>query len=64
MILNHKKALDYILENRKDFKNLNLRKIEEVHGLLVDELSVAKGLRKKPSALPAQDTGSWTMNIR
>ena len=47
MILNHKKALDYILENRKDFKNLNLRKIEDVHGLLVDGLSVAKGLRKK-----------------
>ena len=47
MILNHKKALDYILENRKDFKNLNLRKIEDVHGLLVEGLSVAKGLRKK-----------------
>lgn len=47
MILNHKKALDYILENRKDFKNLNLRKIEDIHGLLVDGLSVAKGLRKK-----------------
>ncbi|MEK7104706.1 MAG: Fic family protein, partial [Patescibacteria group bacterium] len=47
MILNHKKALDYILENRKDFKNLTLRKIEDVHGLLVDGLSVAKGLRKK-----------------
>lgn len=47
MILNHKKALDYILENRKDFKNLNLRKIENVHSLLVDGLSVAKGLRKK-----------------
>ena len=47
MILNHKKALDHILENRKDFKNLNLRKIEDVHGLLVEGLSVAKGLRKK-----------------
>lgn len=47
MILNHKKALDYILDNRKDFKKLTLRKIEDVHGLLVDRLSVAKGLRKK-----------------
>ena len=47
MILNHKKALDYILENRKDFKNLNLRKIEDVHGFLVEGSGVAKGLRKK-----------------
>lgn len=47
MILNHKKALDYILEDRKNFKNLNLRKIEDVHSLIVDRLSVGKGLRKK-----------------
>lgn len=47
MILNHKKTLDYILENRDNFKNLTLRKIEDVHSLIVDGLSVAKGLRKK-----------------
>lgn len=47
MILNHKKALDYILEKRNDFKNLTLRKIEDIHSLLVDGLSVGKGLRKK-----------------
>lgn len=47
MILNHKKALDYILENRNDFKDLTLRKIEDIHGLLIDGLNVAKGLRKK-----------------
>ncbi|KKT21106.1 MAG: Fic family protein [Parcubacteria group bacterium GW2011_GWB1_43_8] len=48
MILNHKKALDYIINNRNEFKNLTLRKIEDIHGLIVDGLSVAKGLRKKP----------------
>jgi len=47
MILNHKKALEYIIGNRNEFKNLTLRKIEDVHGLIVDGLSVAKGLRKK-----------------
>ena len=47
MILNHKKALDYILENRKDFKNLNLRKIEDVHGFWLEGSGVAKGLSKK-----------------
>ncbi|MBU6431568.1 cell filamentation protein Fic [Patescibacteria group bacterium] len=47
MILNHKKALDYILRNKNYFQNLTLRKIEDVHGIIVDGLSVAKGLRKK-----------------
>ena len=47
MILNHKKALEYIIGNRNEFKNLTLRKIEDIHGLIVDGLSVAKGLRKK-----------------
>ena len=47
MILNHKKALEYIIGNRNEFKNLTLKKIEDVHGLIVDGLSVAKGLRKK-----------------
>ena len=47
MILNHKKALEYIIGNRNEFKNLTLRKIEDVHGLIIDGLSVAKGLRKK-----------------
>src|SRR3989344_8822915 len=47
MILNHKKALDYITENRNEFKDLTLRKIEDVHGLIIDGLSVAKGLIKK-----------------
>lgn len=51
MILNHKKALDYILENKYDFKNLTLRKIEDVHGVIVDGLSVAKGLRKKAAGI-------------
>ncbi|OGZ26377.1 MAG: hypothetical protein A3F95_02240 [Candidatus Nealsonbacteria bacterium RIFCSPLOWO2_12_FULL_39_31] len=47
MILNHKKALEYIIGNRNEFKNLTLRKIEDIHGLIVDGLSVTKGLRKK-----------------
>ena len=64
MILNHKKALDYILENRKDFKDLNLRKAEDVHGLLVEGLSVAKGLRKRRSVLLGQNIDLWTMNTR
>lgn len=48
MILNHKKALEYIFENGSYFKELTLTKVEELHAILVDNLSITKGLRKSP----------------
>lgn len=48
MILNHKSALDYIRDKRSDFKNINLRKIENIHKLIIKDLAVSVGLRKKP----------------
>lgn len=48
MILNHKKAIDYIFGKKSGFKSLNLRKIENVHSLLIKNLSTGKGIRKKP----------------
>lgn len=48
MILNHKRALEYIFENDSYFKNLTLAKIEELHAILVDKLSINKGLRTSP----------------
>lgn len=48
MILNHKKALDYILQKRSDFKKLTIRKIENIHRLIVENLGVSTGFRKKP----------------
>ena len=47
MILNHKKALDYILSNKNDFKKINIRKIENIHNLLVSNMNISKGIRKK-----------------
>jgi Fic family protein len=47
MLLNHKKALDLIWQNKKRFKTLDLRDIEYIHGLLVHDLNVSKGLRKR-----------------
>src|SRR3989344_1800759 len=47
MILNHKKALDYILNKKGDFKKINLRKIENIQNLIVDNLGISKGIRKK-----------------
>lgn len=46
MILNHKKALDYIRNNVQEFKSVSLRKLEEIHSLLVEGLGVSKNVRK------------------
>lgn len=46
MLLNHKRALEYIHENSKIFRKISLRDIEDVHALLVDKLGVTRGLRK------------------
>ena len=48
MILNHKKALEYIFENGSYFKELTLAKVEELHAILVGNLNVIKGLRTMP----------------
>lgn len=48
MILNHKKALEYVWEHPKYFKTISLRKIEEIHTLISSDLGIKKGLRKRP----------------
>ena len=48
MILNHKKALEFIFESKDYFKTLTLKKLEELHALLTNGLGVNKGLRKSP----------------
>lgn len=47
MILNHKSAFDFIYANKQAFKILSRRNLEELHALLVQDLSVGLGLRKK-----------------
>ena len=47
MILNHKKALDYILGSKEKFKTLSLRTIEDVHRLLVEGLEMNHGIRAR-----------------
>lgn len=46
MILNHKTALDFILDNLDEFKVLDLAKIRMIHSLLVKNLGVPDDLRK------------------
>ncbi len=48
MILNHKKAFEYVWKNQKLFKKLTKTQIIEVHQLLVEELHVPTGLRELP----------------
>jgi len=46
MILNHKKALDFIFENPGYFSEVSIQKIEEIHQLLMLDLGVNFGIRK------------------
>lgn len=45
MILNHKNAIDYIFNNKQEFKKIDLFQIEKIHGLLTRGLDVEKGVR-------------------
>ena len=47
MLLNHKDALRFILDNQDFMKHLSVRDIEDVHSILTKELSVDKGLRRR-----------------
>ncbi len=46
MILNHKKALDFVLKSPENYQKLTISKVEEIHRLLVDDLKVATGIRQ------------------
>jgi Fic family protein len=46
MILNHKTALDFILQDPEYFKELTIIKVELLHQLLTDKLGVEKGIRQ------------------
>ncbi len=46
MLLNHKKALDYIYKNKNSFKNISRAKIEDIHYLLTQGLGISRNLRK------------------
>ena len=48
MILNHKDAFNYVRDNASQFKTLTRKNLEDLHGILVKDLSVDLGLRKKP----------------
>lgn len=48
MILNHKAAFTFAHEHKERFQTLTRANLEELHAILVKDLSVCLGLRKKP----------------
>ena len=47
MLLNHKDALDFVLADPEYLREISVRRIEELHTLLVKELDVDKGIRRR-----------------
>ena len=47
MLLNHKDALDFILDNPDYLKEVSVRRIEDIHNILTKELGVDSGIRKR-----------------
>jgi Fic family protein len=47
MLLNHKDALDFIIEHTNYLNPLSVSKIEDVHSILIKELAVQRNLRKR-----------------
>lgn len=47
MLLNHKDAIDFIVEDTDYFKQINIVKIEELHKILVKELAVETNIRHR-----------------
>jgi hypothetical protein len=45
MILNHKTALEFVLQKPDYYKELTIAKIENIHTLLIANLHVTKGIR-------------------
>ena len=47
MLLNHKDALDFVLDNPDYLKEISVRRIEDIHGILTKELGVGAGIRTR-----------------
>ncbi len=47
MLLNHKEAIDYIVDAKNYFEQLTVAKIEVLHSILVKELPIKRNLRKR-----------------
>ena len=51
MILDHKNAIDYILQNPREFKILTVDKVVNLHNILTKDLEISSGIRKNKVAI-------------
>lgn len=47
MLLNHKETIDFIIDNPDYLSPLSVLRIEDIHGMLTEELAVERNLRKR-----------------
>ena len=47
MLLNHKLALDFLLENRNYIEPLSVSSIEDIHSMLIKELNISRNIRQR-----------------
>lgn len=47
MLLNHKEAIDFIVENPRYLEKLSVPTIEDIHSILIKELGVDRNIRKR-----------------
>lgn len=47
MLLNHKDALDFVLDNPDYLKEITVRRIEDIHAILTKELGIGGGIRTR-----------------
>ncbi len=64
MLLNHKDALDFIVENPDYLIPLKISKVEDIHSLLIKELAVDKNLRKRRVVFQEQIIVHSTSNFK
>ena len=47
MLINHKRAIEYVLERPENFREISRARIEELHELLMRDLSIERGIRSQ-----------------
>lgn len=64
MVLNHKAAIDFIMEHPETFERLSIRSIEEIHSILIAELDIFRNIRHSRVGVPVRTIGRWIINIK
>ncbi len=52
MLLNHKQALDFIINDPSYISPLSIARIEDIHSILIKELGVQRNIRKRRVGIP------------